>query len=167
MTDESKRSYAEAISAAFEKTEQATHEESYRLIANSDGKPSYNISSMLTTLVQETGRFTERYASDIIISANSLMKSLDEPFEHDGDIFLFGMRENGVDHYEFVLCNMDTYAHDSGKFENYYRKIYAIRLDIVDSITGKNDEAKLVMKEIRKALAQELWSIAAKKAQKG
>lgn len=163
MTDESKKLYDAAISAAFEETEKISHTESYKAACGSDGKPNYNVSSMLTTLVQETGRFTERFASDVIISIKSFEEALDEPFEHDDEIFLFGMREGGVDHYEFVRCNMSNYEYDCGKFENYYRKIYAIKLSIEDSITGNSDEVKLVMKEIRKALAHELWGIAAKR----
>lgn len=158
MTDEEKTAYDSAIADAFDKTNEICVTECYSATCDSDGKSRYNVSSMLTLLVQETGRYAERYASDIIISANSLMRCLDEPLAHINEIFLFGIRESGVDHYEFVRSNMDSYRNNTSAFEGYYRKIYAIKLTLHDE--NGYDNVRLEMKEIRRELSHRLWKIA-------
>ena len=99
-----------------------------------------NYSSILTKLIQECGRWCESYASDLFISWNSIIKKLEEKTMKTS-AYLFGIREMGVDHDEFVLSRYNN----SGYFAMYeYRKIY--RLDVkVDE-----DVIKMELYEIEK-----------------
>ena len=83
-----------------------------------------NYSSILTKLIQECGRLCESYASDLFIDWNTIIQKLkDRTIETS--VYLFGIRETGVDHNAFVLSrynNNDSYA-------NYeYRKIYRLNV---------------------------------------
>ena len=84
-----------------------------------------NYSSILTKLIQECGRLCESYASDLFITWNSIEKRLKEKVM-ETSVYLFGIREMGVDHNEFVI----NCYNNSGYYAGYeYRKIY--RLDII------------------------------------
>ena len=84
-----------------------------------------NYSSILTKLIQECGRLCEAWASDLFITWNSIEQKLKDK-TMETSTHLFGIREMGVDHNDFVLIryNNDGYR---GRYE--YRKIY--RLDVV------------------------------------
>lgn len=84
-----------------------------------------NYSSILTKLIQECGRLCEAWASDLFITWNSIEQKLKDK-TMETSTYLFGIREMGVDHNDFVLIryNNDGYR---GRYE--YRKIY--RLDVV------------------------------------
>ena len=93
-----------------------------------------NYSSILTKLIQECGRLCEAWASDLFITWNGIEKKLKDK-TMETSTYLFGIREMGVDHNDFILIkfNNDGYC---GRYE--YRKIY--RLDVVvdeDLITMK------------------------------
>lgn len=83
-----------------------------------------NYSSILTKLIQECGRLCESYASDLFISWNTIMKKLKEKTLETSS-YLFGIREMGVDHNEFVLSRYNNNSHAYYG----YRKIY--RLDVI------------------------------------
>ena len=91
-----------------------------------------NYSSILTKLIQECGRLCESYASDLFIDWGIIDKKLQEK-TLETSVHLFGIREMGVDHNEFILNRYNNY----GCYARYeYRKIY--RLNIIvegDSIT--------------------------------
>ena len=86
-------------------------------------KWSINDSSILTKLIQETGRFAERFASDLFIDWRDV-----EHFIATGDTesktWFFGIRECGVDHDSFINSRM---ANSKQYWKYEYRKIY--RLD--------------------------------------
>lgn len=83
-----------------------------------------NYSSILTKLIQECGRLCERYASDLFIDWSSIKEKIENK-TLEISTYLFGIRENGVDHNAFVLSRYEN----NGKNAMYeYRKIY--RLDI-------------------------------------
>ena len=93
-----------------------------------------NYSSILTRLIQECGRLCESYASDLFITWNSIVRKLEEKTIETSS-YLFGIREMGVDHNEFVLSRYNNNGYHA-KYE--YRKIY--RLDVIvegDSIRMK------------------------------
>lgn len=84
-----------------------------------------NYSSILTRLIQECGRLCESYASDLFITWDGIVQKLKEK-TMETSTHLFGIREMGVDHNEFVLSrynNTGCYA------KHEYRKIY--RLDVI------------------------------------
>ena len=96
-------------------------EEGYR---ERDGHWYINYSSILTTLIQNTGRFCERFASDLFIDWSTIDSKLQDGSMETGSYF-FGLRDSGVDHESFIDSRMSSYG-----FSSYqYRKIF--RLDVV------------------------------------
>lgn len=105
-------------------------------------RPSINDSDILTALIQAAGRYCERYASDLFITWDSVRDSLEKIENGDGnaETFLFGFRENGVDHNAYILSR---YNQDS-RFARYeYRAMY--RLDITAG-RGEYGENTIEMK---------------------
>ena len=84
-----------------------------------------NYSSILTKLIKECGRLCERYASDLFIDWRGIDESL-KSGTMETSTYLFGIREDGVDHTAFVLAR---YEHDRQYAFYEYRKIY--RLDVI------------------------------------
>lgn len=84
-----------------------------------------NYSSILTKLIQECGRLCESYASDLFITWGGIVQKLEEK-TMETSVYLFGIREMGVDHNEFILSR---YNNSSCYAKHEYRKIY--RLDII------------------------------------
>jgi len=81
-----------------------------------------NHSSILTRLIQEAGRYCERFASDLFIDWSIVEDTLRSSASPTNTLF-FGFRENGVDGESFIDSRMqsDMYHHE-------YRSIW--RLDI-------------------------------------
>jgi len=88
------------------------------------GKYDINYSSILTRLIQEAGRYCERFASDLFIDWQSVTEWIDGAEPGQEKTFLFGFRENGVDHDAFILSRFNSYCCP----EKEYRSIW--RLDI-------------------------------------
>ena len=88
-----------------------------------------NYSSILTKLIQECGRLCESYASDLFIDWNSIVQKLKDK-TMETSTHLFGIREMGVDHNEFVLMRYNNYTH--ARYE--YRKIYRLNIIIDDDL---------------------------------
>ena len=84
-----------------------------------------NYSSILTQLIQECGRLCESYASDLFITWSDIVQKLKDN-TMETSVYLFGIREMGVDHNEFIL---NRYKNESFHARHKYRKIY--RLDII------------------------------------
>ena len=95
-------------------------------VIEADGR-DFNIkySSILTRLIQECGRLCESYASDLFITWNGVARKLKEK-TMETSVYLFGIREMGVDHNEFVLNRYNNNEHYA---RHEYRKIY--RLDVI------------------------------------
>lgn len=93
-----------------------------------------NYSTILTKLIQEAGRWCEYYASDLFISWKQVEKFLVQKDELClRKKFIFGMRESGVDHAEWVLSHMNR---DGTSY--YYRAIWCLEVEVdVDDITMK------------------------------
>ena len=67
-----------------------------------------NMSSISTRLIQDVGRFCERYASDFIVSWDAVRKQLEprhiaEPYHA---VELFAIRRSGVDHNSFFMSRL-------------------------------------------------------------
>ena len=85
-----------------------------------------NYSTILTKLIQEAGRWCERYASDLFIDWISLMEKLaDRNFE--GGCFIFGFRRDGVDHTSYILSRLND-----GESKEYYRSIWRLEVEVED-----------------------------------
>lgn len=97
-----------------------------------------NFSSIFSILIQETGRFAEHYAADLITGIDSFRKNATEllnqnPQSHVIFHSYFGIRQNGVDTESFLNERLTEAAqnNDYFKFNNLYRRIYAIRMTVI------------------------------------
>lgn len=86
-----------------------------------ENKWCINYSSMLSFLIKQAGTHCKNYASDLFITWQTVEILLKDPDAFHGTVF-FGIRENGVDHLEFI-CNRLT---NGFKHEQYIGGIYAI-----------------------------------------
>lgn len=94
-------------------------------------KWDYNDSSILTKLIQEVGRLCDSYASDLFIDWSSLEKRIEKAgYDYTGEVCLFGLRENGVDHNAFIESRMDNYG-DYWRYE--YRAIYKLVITVEEA----------------------------------
>lgn len=83
-------------------------------------------SEILSKLIVDTGRFAERFASDLFIDWSTIEKCLCDP-NYEGGKYLFGIRQSGVDPAAFVVSKFNSkqyYAND------YYRKIYVLLVTV-------------------------------------
>ena len=117
----------------YEKEKDFSTKTYYSQVIEAEGRDfDINCSSILTKLIQECGRLCESYASDLFITWSGIERKLKEK-TMETSVHLFGIREMGVDHNEFILSRYNNY----GCYARYeYRKIY--RLNIIvdgDSIT--------------------------------
>ena len=71
-----------------------------------DGVWIINTSSILTRLIQEAGRWCERFASDLFISWSVIDKKLDNGTMQT-EQFVFAMYDNGIHHKAWYECNKD------------------------------------------------------------
>ena len=84
-----------------------------------------NDSSILTRLIQEAGRYCERFASDLFLDWELVQSFVRDADSGDSKTYLFGFRQDGVDHDSFIFSR---YA-SSGDLARYnYRSLW--RLDI-------------------------------------
>lgn len=97
----------------------------YSKVIKAEGRDfEINYSSILTKLIQECGRLCESYASDLFITWSSIERKIEEKTMKTS-VYLFGIREMGVDHNEFILNHYNNY----GCYAKYeYRKIYRLNV---------------------------------------
>lgn len=92
-----------------------------------------NLSQIITFLIQNTGRFTERFASDLLFNLKHLER-LTEPHpveKTETSVILYGLRTNGVDHTAYILNRLQDSCHAYTIYtrqENHYRKLYATEI---------------------------------------
>lgn len=124
-----------------------------------------NVTSALTKLIQETGRFTEHYASDLFISWNGVMDILREtgryamPVEKETHYVAFGIRESGVDGNTFLIRRLQETTEKSGMYRyiqtHYvYRRIYVMKIEISPAHDGLRAEAKTELKDLTHAFSR-------------
>lgn len=100
-----------------------------------------NLSHILTTLIQKTGRFTERFASDLFISWEDLIETMNDIWDNKNEnetaefIKIFGLRESGVDGNLFTINRLKGTQNPSDinryvYVQYVYRKIYALSVTI-------------------------------------
>jgi hypothetical protein len=87
-----------------------------------------NWSNIETKLIQISGRFCDRYASDIIYSINTISEKIKTGEFKDGEFYLFGFRESGVDSKSFIESQNEE------NLNSEYRQIW--RLDVLTDIYG-------------------------------
>ena len=123
---------------AHEKTEKI------KATAEGTGRNNINLSSIADILIENVGRFCERYRSDFIISWDVVRQIIDEPVSEDTlDIVAFAIRKDGVDSNGFLTCRLDEHSRQPGYSSAYYRRIYTL------SILRKNDlSVKCELKDV-------------------
>lgn len=106
-----------------------------------------NISSIIDTIITNTGRFCERYASDVLFDLNhmnDIIKNYNPnyPEEH---IVCFGIRRDGVDGYEFLKSRLkNDFCSNPYRINEYYRKILAVHIHFDE----ENSELYCTLKDI-------------------
>lgn len=92
-----------------------------------DSKRKYDIntSSVLTELIQEAGK-CKAYASDLFIDWMEI-QSLTLRQERRTHVFLFGFRDAGVDHYDYLKANFGPGSCNGNPWK-YYRCIYRLEI---------------------------------------
>lgn len=89
---------------------------------NRNHNTSINLSSIATYIIQNVGRFCERYASDFLIDWDNVQDAIEDPNPDAKPVYVWmGLRDSGVDGIPFIANRITEYS-------NYYRKIYSIRI---------------------------------------
>lgn len=100
-----------------------------------------NTSDIATKLIHAAGRWCERYASDFIISWDTVRTAIKNhvstPDKIEPDVIAFGFRLSGVDSNDFIIsrCN------NSNRVDiDEYAQIYAVQvMDWIDPETNTKD----------------------------
>lgn len=87
-----------------------------------------NLSSIETKLIQEAGRWSKRFASDLLIDLWPIIRGLEDGTLRSTSI-LFGFREDGVDGASFVLARYST-PQDALIAQYYYRAIWKLDVEV-------------------------------------
>lgn len=77
-----------------------------------------NYSSILTRLIQEAGRYCDRFASDLFVDWKGVEEWIKNPTERR--VWMFGFRRGGVDHDAFILTGQNT---------NEYRSLWILECE--------------------------------------
>lgn len=95
-----------------------------------------NISSILTKAIQDVGRFSENWSSDVVYAMDMLRDLSQEkkkPEEEYDEVFVFGIRKDGVD-CRTALMHRLLESRDPGPFNGFvhadraYRRVLAVRV---------------------------------------
>ena len=91
-----------------------------------DSKGKWDI---LTFLIQKAGKICKHYASDLFISWSSLENEMKQDgLEYTGGKYLFGFRESGVDHDNYVLSRLNNYGIEGLKRD--IQELYMLEVSI-------------------------------------
>lgn len=115
-------------------------------LSPNSGEYSINLSTIITKLIQETGRFCERYASDLLITWREIESFIFHPNPSDNftnRVYAIGIRENGVDGNEYIAYEMEQ----SLSIDDHYRRIYGIR------VSHRNNAVIVEMRDIKKEIS--------------
>lgn len=89
-----------------------------------------NISDITTFLIQNVGRYCDRYASDLLISHESLINTINNLNPDRKNEYLWlGLRESGVDGIAYIIASMKD--HSPEYIAAYYRKVFCIKISSV------------------------------------
>lgn len=79
-----------------------------------------NVSDILTKLIKEVGRLCDSYASDLFVSWNEIQKKLDNGTMRGDELYVFAIRDGGVDHEQRYENHKDE--------PNYYRAVWFLNV---------------------------------------
>lgn len=136
---------------AFDKTETVLSEERGEI-------GHTNISGILTRIIQDTGRFAERWASDCIYTIDSLRELCCREYaleQEIDEILVFAIRQDGVDGNNFLmnqLCNSIRPPYPYVHAMPYYRRILGVRVHIFmesyPGCSGRHPRVECQLKDI-------------------
>ncbi len=120
-----------------------------KVIISPESKTEYeydgNLSDIISTLIQDCGRFTESYNSDLFITLQSMHKE----FEHRDTpiakpmLYVYAIRQLGIDSNEFMFSRINEYKNNPYALNNYYRRIYLVYLIPESIITNNESDTRL------------------------
>lgn len=119
------------VQDAFDATKEIIDEERGRV-------GSINLSSIASKLIQECGRWTDRYASDFLIDWDGVREITEgrSPVAtpHLDRMFIFAIRRDGVDHMPFFMSRIREGINPWHPYLNtsQYRRILALQVTIDD-----------------------------------
>lgn len=97
---------------------------------NFNNPVNINISDITTFLIQNVGRYCDRYASDLLISHESLINTINNLNPDRKTEYLWlGLRESGVDGIAYIIASMKD--HSPEYIAAYYRKVFCIKISSV------------------------------------
>lgn len=85
-----------------------------------------NMSTVWTYLVKEVGGVVERYSSDLLISYEEVRRRLQRGEVRNGDVFYFGIRDDGVDNMPYVAAACEKGGTPKEAMEAYI-ELYALQ----------------------------------------
>ena len=106
-----------------------------------------NYSDILTKLIQETGRWCERYASDLFTDWERVLKAWEKP-SFTGGQWIFAMRADGIDNLQTIKIRMTDPCY--GYNSDYYRAIWGLNA-IVENDTLRLELGKIDIYSLEKA----------------
>jgi hypothetical protein len=103
-----------------------------------DGRIQIRTCDILSRLIVEAGRFCDSYASDLFIDWQSLEEELEAGTIKTG-IWLFGFKEHGVDHDNFIFSHLinNPYGQD------YYRSVWRLDVDVHVRVEDRKKEVTM------------------------
>lgn len=96
-----------------------------------------NISDILTRIIHDCGRFSERFSSDCLCeieAITTLCKCKYEVVQPIDEIITLGIREDGVDHNNFFMQHVFNSRRPMSDFIDvtpYYRRVLAVRVQVM------------------------------------
>lgn len=105
-----------------------------------DYEYSICLSNIFSRLIQDAGRFCDRFASDVLFAIDAIKKMADDV--HANEILLVGIRDGSVDMTSFIAENL------LGKCWQpyYYRRIYGVK------ISHTPDDVSVEMRDVKSAI---------------
>ena len=99
------------------------------------GMFTVNWCSILTALIKIAGRICRRFASDLFIDWRSIDAALRDK-SYNGGKYLFGFRENGVDHAAYILARLnDSWMH----YRSEVKELYLLEIKVERSMEYPDD----------------------------
>lgn len=93
----------------------------------SNQKCDINLSSIIQPLIENTGRFTENYAIDLLSSIKHIYDVLNDRNVTKPAYIFFGIRRLGVDHFDYIIArHADACQKKDSISETPYRKLYCL-----------------------------------------
>lgn len=116
-----------------------------------------NWSSIQSRLIYLAGRYCDRFASDLNIDVFIIMKQIEHQVLKTGT-HLYGFREDGVDHNDFVINRYARQAEYSNLYGAQYRALWRLDITVEEGDIGMKlypVERSISQVRIRQALAAE------------